>query len=255
MPVTISGVAPGSPAEKAGLRPGMALLSIDGHAVFDGLDYEFYSAGVRLAVVAQGGGGQQCFAVEKGEYEPLGCEFATYLIDRQHACQNACVFCFVDQLPKGMRKELYFKDDDERLGFLFGNYVTLTNLTDREIDRIIEMKIQPVNISVHTANPALRVQMMKNKRAGDVLQYIPRLAKAGVPMNVQLVLCPGVNDGDELLYSIEWLSQFYPAVQSVAAVPGGRTAHRPGENRRAAGLPVGRVFSAGRAGHAAGGVL
>lgn len=229
MAVKIQGVAPGSAASKAGLAPGMSLVMIDGHEINDGLDYEFYSTGKKLRVLAQAPGKEpQEILVVKPEYQPLGCEFDSYLIDKQHSCKNKCVFCFVDQLPQGMRKPLYFKDDDERLSFLFGNYVTLTNLSDREVNRIIEMRISPVNISVHTTNPELRVKMMNNKHAGEVLRYIPLLAENGIQMNTQLVLCPGLNDGEELRRSIEELAGFYPQLQSIAAVPVGLTKFREG---------------------------
>ncbi len=137
-------------------------------------------------------------------------------MDKQRCCANNCIFCFIDQMPEGLRDTLYFKDDDARLSFLFGNYITLTNLGEKDIDRIIEMHISPVNISVHTMNPDLRVKMMKNNRAGKVLQYIKRLADAGIKLNTQLVLCPGYNDGDELTYSLQELGKLYPAVQSIA---------------------------------------
>ena len=125
---------------------------------------------------------------EKEEYAPLGCEFESYLIDKKHSCKNKCMFCFIDQMPKGMRETLYFKDDDERLSFLFGNYITLTNLNEHEVQRIIRMHISPINISVHTMDPQLRVKMMKNKHAGEVLAYLPRFAAAGIEMNCQLCL-------------------------------------------------------------------
>lgn len=184
--------------------------------------------GKALQAAAAVAGKESTLTVVKDEYQPLGCEFASYLIDAQHHCKNKCSFCFIDQLPPGLRAPLYFKDDDERLGFLFGNYITLTNLYDAEVDRIIEMRISPVNISVHTANPTLRAEMMGNRFAGEVLRYIPRLAAAGVAMNIQLVLVPGVNDGPELRRSIEWLAQYRPAVQSIAAVPVGLTKYREG---------------------------
>lgn len=228
MAVTIQGIEAASPAEKAGLAPGMVLHRLDGHEINDGLDYEFYAARAKLSADVEDERGRRTLVVKKGEYEPLGCTFKSYLIDKQHTCKNKCVFCFVDQMPKGMRPSLYFKDDDERLSFLFGNYVTLTNLNDKEVQRIIDMRIAPVNISVHTANPALRVQMMKNKHAGEVLRYIPQLARAGIQLNTQLVLCPGLNDGPELRRSIEWLAALRPAVQSIAAVPVGVTRHRSG---------------------------
>lgn len=228
MAVTIMDVEPGSPAQKAGLRGGMRLVQAGGHPINDGLDYEFYTAAARLELLVQSDGAPRTVVVHKQEYQPLGCLFQSYLIDKQHACRNRCVFCFIDQMPKGLRPSLYFKDDDERLGFLFGNYVTLTNLGDAEIQRIIDMRISPVNISVHTVNPALRCQMMGNKDAGRVLEYIPRLAAAGIEMNFQLVLVPGLNDGDELRRSVQWLAGFAPATVSIAAVPVGLTRHRQG---------------------------
>lgn len=228
MAVEIQGVAHGTPAEKAGLCPGMLIVSIDGHEINDGLDYEFHSSGAKLALVVKEPFSEETkeLIVQKQEYEPLGCEFTSYLIDKQHRCKNNCVFCFVDQLPQGMREPLYFKDDDERLSFLFGNYITLTNLKPKEVDRIIDMRISPVNISVHTVNPELRAKMMGNRFAGDVLEYIPKLAKGGIQLNTQLVLCPGMNDGEELRRSIEWLAGFYPQIQSIAAVPVGLTKFR-----------------------------
>lgn len=229
MPIKIESIQKNSPAEKAGLKSGMKILSINDHLMNDGLDYEFYAAESHLKIEAvEEQEKPRYYIVKKHEYEPLGCEFETYLIDKQHTCKNKCVFCFVDQMPTGLRPSLYFKDDDERLSFLFGNYVTLTNLNDKEVERIVEMKISPINISVHTTNPDLRKQMMINKNAGDVLRYIPQLADAGIELNTQLVLCPGINDGEELRKSIEWLSQFRPAIQSIAAVPVGLTKFRDG---------------------------
>lgn len=227
MAVPIKDVEPGSPAAKAGLRGGMELVSLDGREVRDGLDYEFHSPPAQLRVVVRANGRLRELTVHKEEYQPLGCLFESYLIDGQHSCRNRCVFCFIDQLPDGLRPSLYFKDDDERLGFLFGNYITLTNLGDAEIDRVIEQRI-PVNISVHTVNPELRVKMMRNKHAGEALRYIPKLAAAGIPLNFQLVLCPGLNDGEELRRSLEWLAALRPAVQSIAAVPVGLTRYRAG---------------------------
>lgn len=228
MAVKITSVEPHSAAEKAGLKAGMLLLSINGHLINDRLDYEFYSTAAQLDIVAENGAEPKRYHVEKDEYQPLGCEFDSYLIDSKHHCKNNCIFCFVSQLPKDLRKPLYFKDDDERLGFLFGNYITLTNLGDKEIQRIIDMRISPINISVHTANPQLRVDMMGNPNAGKVLEYIPRLAKAGINLNFQLVLCPSINDGKELEKSVEWLAGLGETVQSIAAVPVGVTRHRAG---------------------------
>lgn len=225
MAVKIVGADKGSPADKHKLA-GATLLSIDGNEINDMLDYEFYSSGPRLELALMRGGQLRYVHVEKDEYQPLGCNFESYLIDKKHSCTNKCMFCFIDQLPEGLRKTLYFKDDDERLSFLFGNYITLTNLSDHEVQRIKKMHISPINISVHTVDPALRVKMMKNKHAGDVLRYIDEFAEAGIEINCQLVLCRGINDGDKLRESLEKLAGLHPSVQSIAAVPAGLTRYR-----------------------------
>ena len=229
MAVTISGVEPGSPAFRAGIGAGDRLEAIDGHPINDVLDYRFYMT-ARCLTLHLGGEGEQprIKTIRKGEYEDLGLEFETYLMDSQRLCRNKCIFCFIDQMPPGMRDSLYFKDDDSRMSFLFGNYITLTNLEDRDVERIIAMRISPVNISVHTTNPALRVKMMANPHAGEVLEYLPRLAAAGIRINAQLVLCPGVNDGSELRRSLEDLTALAPGLQSVAVVPVGLTRFREG---------------------------
>ena len=230
MAATVMSVEPGSYAEKHGIYPGCALLKINGHEIVDVLDYRFYMMEDTLKVSFKTPEGQiKLTKIEKDdEYDDLGIEFETYLIDKQHSCNNKCIFCFVDQLPKGMRDSLYFKDDDSRMSFFYGNYITLTNLSDEDIDRIIEMHISPVNVSVHTMNPKLRCMMMNNRFAGDSLRYLYKLAEAGISINTQLVLCPGINDGDELVYSINELYKLYPSVQSVACVPVGLTKHREG---------------------------
>lgn len=228
MAVRVKSVQKGSAAETLGLAPGSMLYSADGNEINDMLDYQFYTAGERFELAVMKAGKLDYLQVEKGEYEPLGCEFETYLIDQKHSCANHCMFCFIDQLPPGLRDTLYFKDDDERLSFLFGNYVTLTNLSDHEVERVKKMHISPINISVHTTNPQLRVRMMANKRAGEVLRYLEEFAAAGIQMNFQLVLCRGVNDGDELRKSLAALTGMYPAVKSIAAVPSGLTRYRKG---------------------------
>lgn len=227
MAVKVTGVQKGTPAQKLGLS-GCTLLSIDGNEINDMLDYEFYSQGPVLELAVVRGAKLEYVRAEKEEYAPLGCEFESYLIDKKHACKNKCMFCFIDQMPKGMRETLYFKDDDERLSFLFGNYITLTNLNEHEVQRIIRMHISPINISVHTMDPQLRVKMMKNKHAGEVLAYLPRFAAAGIEMNCQLVLCRGINDGDALRHTLRELGALYPAVKSIAAVPSGLTKYREG---------------------------
>jgi putative radical SAM enzyme (TIGR03279 family) len=228
MAVQIAGVTPGSPAARAGVRAGDTLCSINGNPITDGLDYRFYSAEQSLRLALRRGEEELTLSLRKEEYDDLGLEFATYLIDRQHTCKNKCIFCFVDQMPGGLRETLYVKDDDDRMSFLFGNYITLTNLTQTDIDRIIKIRISPINVSVHTTNPALRVQMMKNPHAADSLDYLRQLTGAGIRVNTQLVLCPGVNDGAELERSLRELGTLYPGVQSVAMVPVGLTRYREG---------------------------
>lgn len=226
--VEITGVEPGSRAQRAGLRSGDGLASINGHPITDVLDYRFYETEreLRLALVREG----REFTVElaKPQYASLGLEFDSYLMDRQRSCRNQCVFCFIDQLPKGMRETLYFKDDDDRLSFLFGNYITLTNIDDREIDRILQMHISPINISVHTMDPALRCEMMGNRFAGEALRHLYRLAQGGAELNCQIVLCPGLNDGAALEYTLKELCALGESLQSVACVPVGLTRYREG---------------------------
>ena len=228
MSVKIEDVISGSYSDKAGIKAGDILISINDHEINDVLDFRFYETERNCNITVQSEGQKREFEIKKREYDSLGLEFATYLMDEQKSCRNKCIFCFIDQLPHGLRESLYFKDDDSRLSFLFGNYITLTNLSDEDIDRIIKMKISPVNISVHTTNPALRCKMMNNRFAGEKLKYIEKLAAAGIKLNCQLVLCPGINDGDELVRSLTDLSRLYPAVESVACVPLGMTKFRQG---------------------------
>lgn len=226
--VTISSVEPSSPAAKAGLRAGDILISINGQDINDVLDYRFYLAEKRVTLKIHRGPELFDVSIKKGEYDDIGLGFDTYLMDKKHSCRNKCIFCFIDQLPRGMRDTLYFKDDDSRLSFLLGNYITLTNLSDADVDRIIEMKTSPINISVHTTNPELRIQMMKNKRAGEVLSYLRRFADAGISLNCQIVLCKGVNDGAELRRTMRDLVSYLPSLNGVAIVPAGLTDHRDG---------------------------
>ena len=229
MSVMISGVEKGSLAKKAGILPGEELVSINGNEILDVLDYRFYMTEERLSVLIRDRDGKpRKISIRKDEYDDIGLEFETYLMDKQQSCRNQCIFCFIDQMPPGMRESLYFKDDDARMSFLFGNYITLTNLTDRDVERIIKMHISPVNISVHTTNPELRCKMMKNRFAGESLRHMYRLAQAGIGINCQLVLCPGINDGEELKKSLEDLENLYPSVQSIACVPVGLTDYREG---------------------------
>ena len=224
----ISGVERGSHAERAGITTGDVLVSVNGHDINDVLDYRFYLAEPRLTLKLTRGGVQYEVTVRKGEYDDIGLDFDTPLMDKKHCCANKCIFCFIDQLPRGMRKTLYFKDDDSRLSFLHGNYITLTNLSDRDIDRIIQMHISPLRVSVHTTDPELRVRMMKNPRAGEVLGYIRRVADAGIEIAAQVVLCRGVNDGPALDRTMSDLLEYYPALQSVSIVPAGLTKFRDG---------------------------
>lgn len=227
MAVRITGVTPRSPAARHGIRPGEQLISINGHPVRDVLDFRFYETEAELTIrVADASGVERDVSLRKPQYSFLGLEFETYLMDAQRRCRNNCIFCFIDQMPPGLRPSLYFKDDDDRLSFLFGNYITLTNLSQAEVDRIVEMHISPINVSVHTTNPELRVKMMGNRFAGKSLDYLYQLASRGTQLNGQLVLCPGINDGDELRRTLRDLKRLAPAMQSVAAVPVGLTKYR-----------------------------
>ena len=226
--VRIVSVREGSVAEAEGIVAGDILLAVNGNEIRDVLDYRFYLTEREICLRLRRAGMPYEVRFRKGEYDDIGLEFATPLMDRKHSCANKCVFCFVDQLPKGMRKTLYFKDDDDRLSFLHGNYVTLTNLRDRDVDRLIKMHISPINVSVHTTNPELRVRMMGNRRAGEVLSYLRRFAEGGLSLCTQIVLCKGLNDGAELDRTMRDLAGYYPALRSCAVVPVGITKFREG---------------------------
>ena len=226
--VTITGVEKGSLAERAGIKKDDVLVSLNGHPVRDVLDYRFHLADRMLSVSCLRDGKAASFVIEKGEYEDIGLDFETPLMDHKKTCHNKCIFCFIDQMPKGYRETLYFKDDDSRLSFLQGNYVTLTNMTDEDIDRIIEMRMSPLHVSIHTTDPALRVKMMNNKRAGEVLRYLDRLCAAGIALRGQIVLCRGVNDGVALERSLRDLMRLVPQLDSLSVVPVGLTKHREG---------------------------
>lgn len=228
MALQVTTVAERSPAARLGLTPGCTLVSINGKPLRDALDYQFYTAAPEFELTVCQDGQRRIIPVHKEQYEPFGCDFGTYLGDEKHSCDNHCMFCFIDQLPDGMRENLYFKDDDERLSFLFGNYITLTNLSDAEIDRIIEMHISPIFVSVHTTDPVLRTRMLANKRGGESLRYLEKLARGGIELNCQLVLCRGINDGDALRRTLDDLLALSPRVGSIAAVPAGITDHRKG---------------------------
>ena len=229
MAVRITGILPGSPASKLDIPEGSWLVSVNGEGIEDVLDYGFYTAAEDMDLVVRlEDGSEKSFHVHKNEYEELGIESGTFLMDRERACRNSCIFCFIDQNPPGMRDSIYFKDDDMRLSFLFGSYVTLTNLSDHDVDRIIRMKISPVNISVHTTEPELRCRMMGNRFAGDSLRHLYRLAGSGADINCQIVLCRDWNDGEHLRKTLTDLTDLCPAVGSIAVVPVGLTGHREG---------------------------
>lgn len=224
--VKIETVEKKSRADRAGVKTGDILIAINAREINDVLDYRFFLAEKEITLTLLRDGKSFDVKIKKSQYDDIGLDFETPLMDKKHTCENKCIFCFIDQLPRGMRKTLYFKDDDSRLSFLHGNYITLTNLNDKDIDRIIEMHISPVNISIHTTNPELRVKMMRNNRAGEVLSYIKRLSDAGISLCGQIVLCKGVNDGEELDRSLRDLSEYFPAMQSVSIVPAGLTKYR-----------------------------
>ena len=226
--VKITAVEPHSRAAARDVRPGDILVSINGEEITDVLDYRFHLASNIIKLKLIRGGEEVTATIHKQQYDDIGLDFETPLMDKKHTCANRCIFCFIDQLPRGLRDTLYFKDDDSRLSFLHGNYITLTNLRDADIDRIIRMHISPVNVSVHTTNPELRVQMMKNKRAGEVLSYLKRMADAGITLCGQIVLCRGINDGEELTRSMHDLATLFPALSSVSIVPAGLTQFRDG---------------------------
>ncbi len=211
------------------VEPGDVLISINGNPIHDVLDYKYYAYDTRLAVELQTAGGERkTVQIRKAEGGELGLDFETYLMDTAHSCANKCVFCFIDQMPKGMRPTLYFKDDDARLSFLMGNYLTLTNLSEREVQRIIDLHISPINVSVHTTDPELRSFMLGNPRAGECLQIMRRFAEGGIVMNCQIVCCPGLNDGEQLLRTMRDLSAMHPRIRSVSIVPVGLTKYREG---------------------------
>ncbi len=227
-PIIVS-VDKNSAAEKFGISPNMKLCSINGNKISDVLDYKFYCYDANLAVkVLDENNKAHEIIVNKHEGQDLGLNFETYLMDKAKSCSNKCIFCFIDQLPKNMRDTLYFKDDDARLSFLMGNYISLTNLSEEDVDRIVKMRISPVNVSVQTTNPELRVKMLNNKNAGISLDILEIFAQNDIEMNCQLVICRDVNDGSELKRSLNDLVKFYPAVHSISVVPAGLTEHRDG---------------------------
>ncbi|MPQ42464.1 DUF512 domain-containing protein [Clostridium tarantellae] len=225
----IAKVLPGGIGEELGFEEGDILLSINGTEVKDIIDYKFLLADDYVEVeILKPNEEIWEFEIEKEYGEDLGIEFEQAILDKAKSCTNKCMFCFIDQLPKGMRETLYFKDDDSRLSFLQGNFVTLTNMKDEDIDRIIKYRISPINVSVHTTNPELRVKMLKNRFAGNIYERLKKLAEAGITINAQIVTVPNVNNSKELKRTIEDLYKLYPSVQNVAAVPIGITKFREG---------------------------
>lgn len=224
----IKGIDPGSIAEQLELEPGDAVLSIDGHELEDIFDYEYYVNSESILMLVKKQNGEEWELEIENEYEDLGITFENGLMSEYRSCRNKCIFCFIDQMPPGMRDTLYFKDDDSRLSFLQGNYVTLTNMSDHDIERIIKFKLAPINISVQTTNPKLRCKMLNNRFAGQALDRIRQLYEAKIPMNGQIVLCKNVNDREELDHTIRDLSQYLPYMESVSVVPVGLSKYRDG---------------------------
>lgn len=224
----IKTIESGSIAEELELEPGDVLLTIDGEEIEDIFDYDYMTDSESFVMTIQKKNGEEWeLEIESGG-EDLGLTFENGLMSEYRSCRNKCIFCFIDQMPPGMRETLYFKDDDSRLSFLQGNYITLTNMSDRDIDRIIRFHLSPINISVQTMNPELRCRMLNNRFAGEALKKIDRLYEAGTEMNGQIVLCKGVNDGEELRYTIERLAAYAPHMQSVSVVPVGLSKFRDG---------------------------
>ncbi|MCD7762391.1 MAG: DUF512 domain-containing protein [Lachnospiraceae bacterium] len=225
----IKEIEPGSIAAELELEPGDVVLSVNDQKIEDVFDYHYLINDEYLTMQVRKADGEEWeLEIEKEFEEDLGIIFESSLMDEYRSCRNHCIFCFIDQMPKGMRETLYFKDDDSRLSFLQGNYVTLTNMSDHDIDRIIRYHLEPINISFHTMNPKLRCEMLRNRFAGDIFPKVQRLADAGIEMNGQIVLCRGINDGEELNDSIRKLTAYLPYLRSVSVVPVGLTKHRDG---------------------------
>jgi putative radical SAM enzyme (TIGR03279 family) len=227
--VKIKSVVPGSIADEAQIEQGDSIISINNEKIKDIFDYKFLSTNENIILKIQKSNGEIWdIEIDKDEDEDLGIEFESPMIDEIHTCRNKCIFCFIDQLPKGLRDTLYLKDDDSRLSFLLGNYITLTNMDYKELERIIKYRMSPINVSVHTTNPELRVRMLNNRFAGDVLEKMRRLVSGRITVNCQIVLCKGINDGAELDRSIEDLTPLYPGIKSISVVPVGITKYRKG---------------------------
>ena len=224
----VKSVNKGSIADQLGILPGDEILRIDDNPIEDIFDYQFFTLSDYLVLTLLRDGEEWEYEIEKGENEDLGLVFENGMMDNYRRCSNNCIFCFIDQMPKGMRDTLYFKDDDSRLSFLQGNYITLTNLSEKDLDRIIRYNLSPVNVSVHTMNPELRCKMLGNRFAGKSLEKLDVLANAGIEMNGQIVLCKGINDGKELEFSIQKLLDYYPSFKSLSVVPVGLSKFRDG---------------------------
>lgn len=225
----VSLVQPGSIGEEMGIEPGDRLLEINGNEIADVFDYHYYADDDNIVLLIEKPDGEQWeLEIEKDEEEGLGLEFGQSLMDEYRSCRNKCMFCFIDQMPGGMRDTLYFKDDDSRLSFLQGNYITLTNMSDHDAERIVKYHLEPINISFHTTNPELRCKMLNNRFAGDALKRVDILYRGGIEMNGQIVLCKGVNDKEELERSIRDLTAYLPFLKSVSVVPVGLTKFREG---------------------------
>ncbi len=225
----IISVEKGSIAEELGIEPGDVLVAVNGKEIKDVFDYRYMINDEYLEILLKDGQGEEYIAeVEKNYDEDIGIVFESGLMDNARSCSNKCIFCFIDQLPKGMRDTLYFKDDDTRLSFLQGNYVTLTNMKDKDIDRIIYYHLSPINISVHTTNPELRKMMLHNNKAENLMERMKKLADAGIELHTQVVLCKGINDGEELDRTIRDVTALYPSTQSMSVVPVGLTKYRDG---------------------------
>lgn len=225
----ITAVEPGSIAEELGIEPGSKLLAINDNVIEDVFDYRYLSQDEDIVLTVIDKDGEEWdYDIEKDYGEELGLVFEGGLMSDYHHCSNKCVFCFIDQMPPGMRKTLYFKDDDARLSFLQGNYITLTNMTDKDVERICFYKLSPINISIHTLNKELRVKMLQNKRAGEALRHIKTFVDAGIEINGQIVLCKGYNDGAELDYTLTHLEEYMPGLKSLSIVPVGTTKFREG---------------------------
>ncbi len=227
MDAVVKYVYENSIADEIGIEPGDIIVSVDGQGLKDIIDFKFYSASDEYELeILKKDGTREIIEIINDDYEELGVEFENGLLDKPQVCKNKCMFCFIDQLPRNcMRKTLYFKDDDYRLSALMGNYITLTNLNEDDIDRIIRMRLPRINISVHSANPEIRSKLLNHKNA-DVMPYVERFADAGITMDCQVVCCPGINDGEDLDNTITQLSKYYPQVQSLSVVPVGLTKYR-----------------------------